>query len=185
MPGNHRSGRKRKPIELHRLHGTFRRDRHGHGPKASQFEIDCEIDNDPLPALLACRDGTESKAADATDEAPADEFWFEPSDRQAKELYEIILKSDVGCAIQSTDSPALTVLCELFGLLNASVDAARKDPCDRNLRSAVTAYSAAFDRLASRFGMTPSDRDKLQIPTPPVAGKLDDGGSRIPKRKRG
>jgi hypothetical protein len=157
MSLNNRGGRPRKPAELHRLHGSYRKDRHG-----------------PLPP---------SSNGDETNEAG--DVWLEPTDPQALEFYKLLLHSPVGVAIRATDSAALTLAAETWVLLNKAVDAARGDPMDVAARSAVVAYAGVFDRLCSRFGLTPSDRARLRITEPPPASKLDrflDGG--IARRNR-
>jgi hypothetical protein len=136
MSLGNRGGRPRKPVELHVMHGSYRRDRHG-----------------PLP---------QSSGDEATDDPG--ERWFEPANGQAKEFYELLLASPIGAAIKATDSAALAVVAETYVLLNRSIDLAREDPTDPAARSAVVAYGGMFDRLCSRFGLTPSDRARLGLP---------------------
>jgi hypothetical protein len=144
MSFNNRGGRPPKPVELHRLHGSYRRDRHG-----------------PLP---------QSSNGDEADDA--DELWIEPSDEAAKYFYELLLSSPVAAAMRATDSAALTLAAETWVLLNRSVDLARENPTDPAARSAVVAYGGMFDRLCSRFGLTPSDRQRLRMAEPAGPSKL-------------
>ena len=160
MSLGNRGGRPRKPVELHALHGSYRKDRHG-----------------PLP---------QSSIGEEIGEAGG--MWIEPSDPQAKEFYEQLLNSPIGAAIRATDSAALTVAVEIWVLLNRSVDEARKNPTDPTARSAVVAYGGMFDRLCARFGLTPADRQRLKNPTESAPSEFDrwlNGDIGVPARNRG
>jgi phage terminase small subunit len=162
MPGNYRSGRRRKPIAFHLAAGTYRRDRHG-----------------PLKVE------TNAGKPTAAEELPA-EMVFSPNDddKVAKELYDHLYPL-LAAVLLPSDTPAFTMLCELWSLYQQSLAAAKTDPTAKAARTALLNYLGAFDRLAARFGLTPADRARLQLP-------LDNGSNgpcnahrnRIPKRDR-
>ena len=62
------------------------------------------------------------------------------------------------------DTAELVSMCELWGLYRASYALARVAPTDKEIRCAVTGYWAAFDRVASKFGLTSSDMASLKVP---------------------
>ena len=64
------------------------------------------------------------------------------------------------------DTAALQALCEVWGLYRKAVAAANKYPIDKEVRCAVTAYLAQFERLASRFGLTPESRARIRVNPP-------------------
>ena len=72
------------------------------------------------------------------------------------------------------DTPELITLCETWGMLRRCASRARRDPHDRDTRMNYLAYMAEFNRLASRFGMTPSDRAKIRIPIDQDKGSDED-----------
>lgn len=61
------------------------------------------------------------------------------------------------------DTALLWSMCEIWSFYRRSVAAADKDPVDKDARCAVLAYWTAFERAASRCGLTPSDRARLNI----------------------
>ena len=154
MAGNANSGRRRKSLAHHLAAGTYRADRHG--PLPSKLD-------DSVPVV-----------------GPGEELVFEPFHDDAKEFYKAFIDSPVGAAIVATDTAALTLLSELWVLLNTAIDAAHKDPADASARAAVVGYMQQFNQLSSRFGLTPSDRERLRasgaIPAPEPA--------KIPRRDR-
>jgi hypothetical protein len=130
MAGNHRSGRRQKPIEQHIAAGTFRRDRHGRPERRNG-------------------DG-------------ADYLWvptgFE-DDPEAVELFELL---SPGLPLEETDSPLFAAMIQTWGLYQNAYHRAKQNADDKSLRSAVVQYLSVFERLASRFGMSPTDRPKLR-----------------------
>lgn len=60
-----------------------------------------------------------------------------------------------------SDGPALRLLCETWALLRRTSAKLTDDPADKLNRCAHTNYAAQFLQLATRFGLTPSDRAKL------------------------
>lgn len=75
------------------------------------------------------------------------------------------------------DLALLQSTCELWGLYRDVVDKAVVDPVDKDIRIAVTAYWAKFEQGAARFGMNPSDRQKIRANKPTKTA--------IPARQRG
>lgn len=61
------------------------------------------------------------------------------------------------------DTALLWSMCEVWSFYRKSADAAKDDPVDKDTRCAVLAYWQAFERAASRCGLTPSDRARLNI----------------------
>lgn len=62
------------------------------------------------------------------------------------------------------DTAELVSMCELWGLYRASYALAKTAPTDKEIRCAVTGYWAAFDRVASKFGLTNADLASLKAP---------------------
>lgn len=69
--------------------------------------------------------------------------------------------------VTSADVPAAQAMCESWGLMRRSFAALESDPCDKLARTAYTAYCQLFDKFASRFGLTPADRQRLKFEKPP------------------
>jgi phage terminase small subunit len=127
---------RRKPNEMHILDGTFRADRHG----------------DPSEAVVA--EGEPLPPAWLKGEALA--FW--------SEVVPQVVQLRVARAI---DAPELASLCEWWARtrkLSRKVDrlAVGTPRYGTALRALVAAF-ATFDRLASRFGLTPGDRARLRV----------------------
>ncbi len=78
-----------------------------------------------------------------------------------KWLWKSVVQSWMG----EIDTAQLRVLCETWQLLRVAYREAKNDPTSKETRSQYIAYQQAFDKLASRFGMTPSDRAKIRMPT--------------------
>jgi phage terminase small subunit len=154
MAGNHRSGRKRLPIEIHLRRGSYRKDRHG-----------------PLPQPASGVPKREGYPADeaASDQETEPTMVYSPNieDEAATELYQH-LEALLAGVVMPEDTPQLTMMCEIWSLYQQALAAAKADPLDKAARHALLGYLAAFDRLACRFGMTPSDRAKLGFPVLPA-----------------
>lgn len=85
------------------------------------------------------------------------------------------------------DTAALWIMTEMWVLYRRAYAAALADPLDKTARCAVVSYRAAFDSLAARFGLTPSDRVRLDVvpmsdQTDPLEAMIRARG--IPKRNR-
>jgi phage terminase small subunit len=95
-------------------------------------------------------------------------------------LWELVISeySEKGI-LARLDTPALWSMCEMWGLYRTAVEAATKQPADRDMRLAAVSYKQSFDAAAARFGLNPSDRSKLQSPA--GDGPKSTG---IPSRKR-
>ena len=74
-----------------------------------------------------------------------------------------LIKSRVA---KSVDGPQLSILAELWSLYTRTLAIVTADPIDKNARTALIAYQTSFDKLAARFGLTPSDRQRLVAPEP-------------------
>ncbi len=64
-----------------------------------------------------------------------------------------------------SDVPMALTACQLWGLFQGAVKVAKEAPLDKDARLAVSGYGATLAQLASRFGMTPTDRSVLGIVT--------------------
>lgn len=78
----------------------------------------------------------------------------------AKRLAKEIVQSWMG----EVDSAQLQVLLETWDLLRGAHQMLKADPTDASARVAYLGYAAHFDRVAAKFGMTPSDRAKIRLP---------------------
>lgn len=149
MPG----GRPRKPDELKILDGTFRADKDGD------------------PAVLVPGDGEPVPPGHLKGEALT--FW--------KQIVLQLLKMGVA---KVSDSAELAAMCEWHArylrvsraLDRCPVTGAGSGKLSQLLVSASIAWDK-FDRIACRFGLTPSDRAKLRVADRPKGGG-------VPKRER-
>lgn len=159
-------GPKQKPAELLRLHGSWRAKQRGNGARSM--------------ADLAT-----GKPQKPTDLDPiASNFWDEIVPKLVR----------LGLA-RRVDAPSLQALAEIWSLYRRSVAIANANPIDKDARIAVTSYKTAFDSLASKFGLTPRDRERMDAPRRAVSkrnrGKegalekfLSEGRDRIAKGVR-
>jgi phage terminase small subunit len=79
------------------------------------------------------------------------------------------------------DTSMLRAAAEFWGLYRAALKLAEKSPTEKNVRCAVTGYFAAWDRAATKLGLSPADRTRIRL-------ILDTGSvkpSRVPVRDRG
>ncbi len=166
MAGNHRSGRKRKPLEHHLVAGTYRRDRHG-----------------PRPSELA-NGSAQTEPPAAGDTAI---FTLARQDPLAEQLNEMLLPQ-LEPILAPTDSTAYAQLLAYWALWVKAEEAAQRDPTDRDARMAVIGYGREFDRLAAKFGLSPADRTALKFdftePEKSAFSKFLDRDRGIPKRDR-
>ena len=104
--------------------------------------------------------------ADRADEPTAEGKPTRPRtlDKEASWFWRVhvrpLIKAGVATAL---DQSALWQLCELWSLYRRAAEVANDDPTDKDARIAVTQYRAAWDSLASRFGLTPADRARLRV----------------------
>lgn len=65
---------------------------------------------------------------------------------------------------KAQDSASLQTMCEMWSLYRATLKKAEKTPDDKALRTAVLGYKQAWETLACKFGLTPSDRTRINVP---------------------
>ena len=130
------AGRPRKPTGLHKIDGTFRADRHGDRADAAHdfFAVP------EKPADLVCE---------------AEDLWDQVVGRLASSQ-----------STSDLDTASLHAMClwwQRFLDLNAKATEFAWDDerAEMYENRAIKAWRA-FDRIASRFGMTPADRAKLK-----------------------
>lgn len=126
-------GRLRKPVELRLLDGSYSRTRHGPLPEPEETS------------------GPLVKPADL--KGPAAKFWT-------------VVAELLAGVVRDRDAPMLAELCRWWA--RAQIAGRKLDTMSpgtveygRLMRQAAEA-SGAFDRIAKRFGLTPSDRAQLR-----------------------
>lgn len=62
------------------------------------------------------------------------------------------------------DVESAQACCECWALYRQCLTLLAAAPTDKNIRVATTSYLATFSKLAAKFGLTPIDRDRLNIP---------------------
>jgi P27 family predicted phage terminase small subunit len=144
-------GRPRKPTELKLLHGTHREDRDG--PLGSAVRLE----------------GVPAMPGHLNDDAKA--FW--------SAVVPGLVATRVAAAC---DAPVLGEMCVWWEVYRRFSDHLQDTGAEEDgaLRAMVNAKMAwkEFDRIAARFGLTPSDRARLRVdPAPASAG--------VQPRKRG
>lgn len=126
-------GRPRKTSEQLQRSGAFRQDRHGRLSRAPKFG------GEPVKPR-----GLSPEAARHWDLVVPD-----------------LVKSDVA---KAADAPALEALCEQWAAYRAAMkERARTFNEKRQKQMLINAALRAWRDLASRFGLTPGDRAKLEI----------------------
>ena len=112
-------------------------------------------------------DPTKAKAPKAVGEPVRPDF----TDPEAAAFWDVVVPGLVKAGIVGElDSAALQTMCEMWGLYRAAYEQAEKFPIDRDRRIAVVSYQAAFEKWASRFGLTAADRARLLTEPKPVSG---------------
>lgn len=97
----------------------------------------------------------------------------------AEWLWNLTIKSYAASgALKELDTAALEACCDLWGKYKAASRSAEADPVDKESRIAVTAYYTAWDRAASKIGLNPIDRRRMQVD----GGEKKQGGLRTRKR---
>lgn len=81
--------------------------------------------------------------------------------KEAGWLWQLVVTQWMG----ELDTAELIVLCNTWEMLCAATRVAKRDPLDPDASRIYLRYKAEFDKLASRFGMTPADRAKIRVPT--------------------
>ena len=136
------AGRPRKPDDLKILTGTFRDDRSGSGASV-------EADGEPAPPKHLAGEALQ--------------FW--------KEIVPDLVAKGIA---KRLDSTVLAIMCQWYArYLKYSKQLDKMKPADPDLfRQQLLAVGAfkQFDKIAGRFGITPSDRAKLRTSDKPKAG---------------
>lgn len=78
----------------------------------------------------------------------------------------MVLARDLAHILQPSDVFALQALCECWSLYRRCLPILEADPTNKDARLAAVSYINQFDRIAARFGLTPSDRARLRIEPP-------------------
>jgi phage terminase small subunit len=65
------------------------------------------------------------------------------------------------------DTAALIAMCNLWDLRQRTERLLMKNPTDKDTRVSYINYHQQWAALASRFGLTPSDRAKIRLPSEP------------------
>ena len=81
-------------------------------------------------------------------------------DKEASRHWDLIVK-ERALWISRSDQPALTAVCELWALSREALAAFKAKPTDFRLRANYLALLGEWHRQASRFGLTPVDRERL------------------------
>jgi P27 family predicted phage terminase small subunit len=87
--------------------------------------------------------------------------------RDASDLWDEVANSlHTAGKLSVADLAMLRSTCEMWGLYRAAFRVANSNPIDKDARIAVTAYWAKFEQGAARFGLNPSDRQKIKADKP-------------------
>lgn len=119
----------------------------------------------PKPKVLKTLEGNRGKR-EIPDEVPADGCPAKPADLcpVASAHWDHVVEHVVGWGIaKAIDANALEQLCRYWALWKALLPRAVADPADPEIKNALTKYSTEWQKLASKFGMSPVDRAKLAI----------------------
>lgn len=127
-------GRPPKSLEVLKMTGQFRADRHGER-EASEVR---------LPSALPTKPEGLSEAAS--------EHW----DR----IIEHIGKTG---AVAEIDGEAIEMACRYWANWQKLMAICESDPLDRFARANLMAYGDAWARLAAKLGLTPVDRMRLRV----------------------
>lgn len=64
--------------------------------------------------------------------------------------------------VESTDQAAIEQMCRMFSLWREADKLAAKDPIDKEIRCAVTAYQTSYQKIAWQFGVNMQMREKIK-----------------------
>lgn len=78
-----------------------------------------------------------------------------------KQLWQEVLANLPAAATATIDSYKLSLLCQSWELLQASIARWTADPKDNSARLSVNALMQTVDRLGSQFGLSPRDRTRM------------------------
>ena len=147
-------GRPRKPVAEHLLNGTYRADRHGDAPW--------------MP-----------------DGAPVMPAWLSA---EARTLWQSLVPSLTGIAT-AVDSTELAALCDWWSIYRQTrveldkIEDRQSTAYYKLLQLAGMAWNN-FSGIAAKFGLSPSDRAKLQVPPPQTSGLEGFARNRDEDRRR-
>lgn len=83
---------------------------------------------------------------------------------EASACWDFVVPEIVAMNIGKTiDSLVLRQMVESWSLMRQCYDVLKNDPSDKDARIAYLGYGHAFESIAARFGMTPSDRSRLRV----------------------
>ena len=136
-------GRPRKCIEQHLKDGTYRPGRHGPIPEHLKSGYK------PAPRPAAPKKAEPGEAAIKIG-ASSQDFW------------DFMMRTR-GDTIRDSDAATLALMCEYWVQISHCLkDLSKSDSTTRRHHlSALKTATDAFDKLASRFGLTPADRGKV------------------------
>jgi P27 family predicted phage terminase small subunit len=124
-------GRKPTDVDTLKLHGTFKKGRHG--------------DRELAPGAS----GEPVRPEHLTEEAA--QFW----DFVVSELVS-------NGTVKRLDTMELTAAAEMWQLYRKTVESAKQNPLDKDIRIAVTSYLTEWRSMASDLGLTPAARQRLR-----------------------
>ena len=119
----------------------------------------------PKPKVIRTLEGNRSQTP-IPDEVPASGVPAKPEGlcEVASAHWDHVVEHVVGWGIaKSIDANALEQLCNYWALWKSLVPKAQANPSDKDIRIALIGYSDSWQKLASKFGMSPVDRAKLAI----------------------
>lgn len=129
----------------------------------------------PLAAHLL--DGT--YRADRHGAATADPFDGEPKRPRnltgdARKFWDCTVRELIAKGIvKAVDAPALELLADLWARYRVASRLLDASPTDKEARQAVVVFAAEFGKLAARFGLTPSDRQRLDLQQQTLSAGVD------------
>jgi phage terminase small subunit len=100
------------------------------------------------------------------DELPVDGEPIRPRGLTKDErwLWDSVVLAYRGTGVLATiDTAALLSACELWSLYRSALAIVKLDPTDKEARIAVISYWTSFERAASRLGLNPSDRARMNV----------------------
>ena len=81
-------------------------------------------------------------------------------DSDASAMWDLVTKHRTAW-IDEADGPALLSLCECWSLRCRANAALKADATNKDARIAYVQYQQSFERMLSRFGLSPVDRERL------------------------
>ena len=82
---------------------------------------------------------------------------------EAEWLWDLVLEEYASAGpLKRIDTAAVLACCDLWSKYRAVSQLADSDPADKDMRIAVTAYYAAWERAAAKIGINPVDRRRVR-----------------------